>query len=273
MLNGLDLFSGIGGLTLALSEWVRPVAYCECDRYCQAVLLSRQRSLDLPEAPIWDDVCTLGKGAMELSCASIDIIYAGFPCQDLSVAGHGKGLEGERSGLYKEIVRLVSDLRPRFTFIENVAVLSQRGLEQISMDFANLRYDLRWTTVSAKEVGASHERKRVFLLAHVDSPHLRISKEQKQECKKTVQPRSIVENGENSDIMRASLARSWNTVGNETTLAPFTDAVERDDWNTAASVFLRLDHGIPYRAHRISALGNAVVPLQAREAFKRLMGL
>jgi len=86
-LNGLDLFSGIGGITLALSEWVRPIAYCEIDRYCQGVLLSRMRSGDISTAPIWDDVRTL-KGEM---LPKVDIIYGGFPCQDISTAGHGKG--------------------------------------------------------------------------------------------------------------------------------------------------------------------------------------
>jgi len=269
MLNGLDLFSGIGGLTLALSEWVRPVAYCECDRYCQAVLLSRMRDGRLPRGPIWDDIKTL-KGDM---LPSIDITYGGFPCQDISFAGNRKGLDGERSGLYRELVRLVSELRPRFVFVENVAALPRWGLEQIIVDFANLRYDLRWTSVSAKEVGASHERKRCFILAHTDGEDIRISEKQKQGSKKTPQPRTALEDGTNPDSLRARLARSWNAIGNETTLAPFADAVERDDWNAAASEFLRMDNGVPYRAHRIKSLGNAVVPLQAREAFKRLAGL
>jgi hypothetical protein len=96
--NGLDLFSGIGGITLALSPWVRPVAYCENDRYAQAILLSRQASGDLPIAPIWDDIRTLTYSILPV--VKIDIIYGGFPCQDISVAGLGAGLEGKRSGLF-----------------------------------------------------------------------------------------------------------------------------------------------------------------------------
>jgi DNA (cytosine-5)-methyltransferase 1 len=84
-MNGLDLFSGIGGISLALEPWVRTVAYCEQDRYAQGVLLSRMRSGGIDRAPIWDDVRTLNKSILP----NIDIIFGGFPCQDISVAGLG----------------------------------------------------------------------------------------------------------------------------------------------------------------------------------------
>src|SRR5216684_872072 len=90
---GLDLFSGIGGITKALEGYVQPVAYCENDRYAQGVLLSRMANGDLPNAPIWSDILTL-RGAM--LPRTPEIIYGGFPCQDISVAGRGKGLDGER---------------------------------------------------------------------------------------------------------------------------------------------------------------------------------
>src|SRR4051812_38162099 len=102
-MNGLDLFSGIGGLGLALADWVTPVAYCENDRYAQSVLLSRMASGELLLAPIWDDVRTLTGQQLP----RIDCLYGGFPCQDLSAAGAGRGLAGERSGLYWQIERLV----------------------------------------------------------------------------------------------------------------------------------------------------------------------
>lgn len=95
-MNGLDLFSGIGGISLALHEWVKTVCYCETDKYCQAILLSRMSTGELDHAPIWDDVRTL----TNLQLPSVDIIFGGFPCQDISCAGAGLGLVGERSGLY-----------------------------------------------------------------------------------------------------------------------------------------------------------------------------
>jgi len=113
-MNGLDLFTGIGGLTVALREWVRPIVYCEIDPYCQGILLSRMHAGEFPRARIWDDIKTL-----KLDWAlpeTIDIIYGGFPCQDISIAGHGKGLAGERSGLFFEMLRLAKEIQPRLLF-------------------------------------------------------------------------------------------------------------------------------------------------------------
>lgn len=128
MLNGLDLFSGIGGIAYALKEWVRPVIYCEIDRYAQGVLLSRMETGEIPVAPIWDEVKTLGKTS---EMPQIDIISGGFPCQDISVAGNGAGLAGERSGLFFEIARLCSELKPRFIFLENVPAITTRGGSEV----------------------------------------------------------------------------------------------------------------------------------------------
>src|ERR1041385_8791532 len=139
-MNGLDLFSGIGGITKALEGYVTPVAYCERDRYAIGVLLSRMHSGDLPTAPIWNDVLTL-HGAM---LPQVDIVYGGFPCQDISCAGRGAGLGGERSGLFFEIKRLVREIRPRFVFLENVPAIRLRGGSVITGTLAGLGYDCRW---------------------------------------------------------------------------------------------------------------------------------
>jgi len=164
-LNGLDLFSGIGGISEALSPWVGTVAYCENERYAQAVLLSRMSRGEIDNAPIWDDVTTLkGKDLPE-----IDIISGGFPCQDISIAGSGAGLAGKRSGLFGEIVRLSSELRPEFIFLENVPAITFRGLAEVTGVLAELRYDCRWGLLSAFDMGAPHRRERWWLLAHSKS--------------------------------------------------------------------------------------------------------
>lgn len=168
--NGLDLFSGIGGIGLALKPWVRTVAYCECDRYGQGVLLSRMQSGDIDHAPIWDDVRTL-KASM---LPRIDIIFGGFPCQDISVAGSRKGLEGERSGLVFELLRIVGECRPRFVFLENSPNIVCMGLERILLEFDAMGFDARWTVVSAAEVGASHLRERFWLVAHANGERGRL---------------------------------------------------------------------------------------------------
>lgn len=161
-MNALDLFSGIGGLATALSPWVTTQAYCEKDPYAQAVLMSRIRAGDIDCAPIWDDITTLT--ARDLG--TIDIIVGGFPCQDISSAGRGAGLGGKRSGLFYEVIRLVEEINPPFVFLENVPAIRTRGLSQVVSEFARLRYDCRWTCVSASDVGAPHIRKRWFFLAH-----------------------------------------------------------------------------------------------------------
>ena len=175
MLNGLDLFSGIGGIALALAGWVRPVAYCEIDRYAQGELVSKMGAGALPVAPIWDDVRTLDRGIIAGHTKgahddgeSIDIITGGFPCQDISVAGTGAGLDGERSSLFWEIVRLTGDLRPAFVFLENVPAITTRGGVEVVGAFTALGYDCRWCVVSAANVGANHKRERWFLLAHAN---------------------------------------------------------------------------------------------------------
>lgn len=246
MLNGLDLFSGIGGITLALDRIVRPIAYCEADKYCQAVLLSRMRDGSIPSAPIWDNVETLQAANLP---KEIDIISTGFPCQDISIAGTGKGLEGKRSGLYSHVLRLTCEIQPSFVFLESVPAITLRGLERITMDFVSLGYDFRWTIVSAQEIGAAHIRERWFGVAHSDRLRLwqeRRPREQKRQNKRKreVEP----------DMQSSS-----------------RDTSESSSRKIEPRVF-RANDGIPHSIHRNRALGNAVVPLQAREAFKRLIG-
>jgi DNA (cytosine-5)-methyltransferase 1 len=121
------------------------------------------RSGEIDTAPIWDDVTTL-RGEM---LPQIDIISGGFPCQDLSIANtNGKGLEGKRSGLFFEVVRLIKECKPKFVFLENVPAIRTRGGEIVVKELASLGYDCRWTTLSASAVGAPHKRDRWFLVAH-----------------------------------------------------------------------------------------------------------
>jgi DNA (cytosine-5)-methyltransferase 1 len=245
VIHGLDLFSGIGGISLALAPWVRTIAYCENDRYAQGVLLHRMRLGDISCAPIWDDIRTLKGDALPVVP---DIMFGGFPCQDISVAGHGRGLEGERSGLFIHVARLAEEIRPSFIFLENVPAIRTRGLSVVCFELARLGYDLRWTTVSAAEVGAKHKRRRWFLLAaNPNSEALRFQqgwREGKSRCLKAL-------NSSDGDPRHSP----WSS--------------ER----LAEPRVSRAGDGIPFSVDRDRGLGNAVVPLQARTAFKRLMGL
>lgn len=272
MLNGLDLFSGIGGITIALSEWVRPVAYCENDRFPQAVLLSLMEKGEIPIAPIWDDVTTL-KGSM---LPKIDIIYGGFPCQDISIAGAGAGLAGERSGLVKEIYRLTSDVKPRFVFLENVPAITIRGGSEVAREFTTMGYDCRWCVVSAAQFGALHKRERWFLLAYTRRKHkgrdglqpkgkITISKNPSKLCQNISDTQGI-------GCKRQRANREQKPQAHDEKRLPLCRS-EGSKWWSIEPDMGRVVNGLPNRSHRIKALGNAVVPLQAREAFKILIGL
>lgn len=258
LLNGLDLFSGYGGITLALSEWVRPIAYCEIERYAQSIILSRSSEGKLPASPIWDDVKTLNGEQFK---GKVDIIYGGFPCQDISIAGLGKGLEGERSGLFFEVCRLVKEVNPSFVFLENVPAIRTKGLLRVIDEFTNMGYGCRWTCISAKEVGASHLRKRWFLLAHTKhtgldgSETLESSKQIIQRCSQ----RSKV-------TLQSSRGDTHGMLPSNKTLR------SQSPWEVESPVG-RVFDGCPSRVDRIKSLGNGVVPIQVKEAFKRLMGL
>ena len=170
MLRGLDLFSGIGGISLALKPWVKTIAYCEIEPYCQAVLLERMQSNDLDFAPIWDDVTTLDRTVLD---TEIDIIFGGFPCQDVSVAGKQLGIKSDtRSGLFFHIMRLVRQYRPQYIFLENVAAICTNGLDTVLREIAEAGYDAKWCCVSASEAGAPHKRDRWWLLAYTNTTRL-----------------------------------------------------------------------------------------------------
>ena len=170
-LRVLDLFSGIGGFSLGLERaGMQTVAFCEIDPYCRAVLRKHW-----PTVPIFEDVRNL-RG---IDVEAANVICGGFPCQDISFAGDGAGIEGARSGLWREYARLVGELRPDFVLVENVAALLRRGMSVVCGDLARIGYDAEWSVVSACSVGAPHMRRRVFIVAYpysVDGrPRLRYS--------------------------------------------------------------------------------------------------
>ena len=159
----LDLFAGIGGLSLGL-EWsgaFQTVAYCEREPFCQKVLHKNN-----PEIPIYDDVCTLTKSELDADGITIDAICGGFPCQDISEAGNKAGLAGERSGLWFEYARLIGQLRPKYVVVENVSELLIRGFDDVLGTLATLGYDAEWHCIPASAVGAPHYRDRIWIIAY-----------------------------------------------------------------------------------------------------------
>jgi DNA (cytosine-5)-methyltransferase 1 len=162
-LNELALFAGAGGGILGghLLGW-RTVCAVEWEQYPASVLCARQNDGLLPPFPIWDDVQTFdGKPWKGI----VDVISGGFPCQDISVAGNGDGLDGERSGMWREMARIIGEVRPRFAFVENSPMLVTRGLERVLADLTAMGYDSRWGVISAADIGANHRRERIWIVA------------------------------------------------------------------------------------------------------------
>ena len=161
-MNELSLFTGAGGGLLAgrLLGWT-PVGAVELDPFCRSVLRARQRDGSLPFFPIFPDVCVFdGRPWRGL----VDIVSGGFPCQDISAAGTGAGIDGERSGLWSEMFRIIREVRPALVFVENSPVLTSRGLGRVLGDLAEIGFDAEWTCVSAEAVGARHRRLRIWLV-------------------------------------------------------------------------------------------------------------
>lgn len=309
-MNGIDLFSGYGGISLGLQGYVRPLVYCEIDPYPQGILLSRMDEGSLPFAPIWGDVTKLdGKKFRGLA----EIIYGGFPCQNISTAGDGKGLDGERSGLFWEIIRLTKEASPRFVFLENVPAIRTRGLLEVVTAFTALGYDCRWTCLTASSVGANHRRGRWFLLAHSDGKGLRNEREWSPERKTKTDDvtgdhgakkplahsdglREQSEHDKREWVLNGSYHRSKDEEWRESKF------LQREWWDAELPVgrmvngaTLRMDQikfsgnemvhktqnralneeeiSKIFRKDELKALGNGVVPLQVRVAFEKLMGI
>jgi DNA (cytosine-5)-methyltransferase 1 len=160
--NVLDLFSGIGGFSLGLERaGMRTVAFCEIEPYCRDVLKKHW-----PNVPCYTDVTDLSADRLAADGISVDVICGGFPCQDISLAGKGAGLAGERSGLWRQYARLIGELRPSYVIVENVSALCSRGLGTILGDLAALGYDAEWHCIPASYVGAPHQRDRIWVIAY-----------------------------------------------------------------------------------------------------------
>lgn len=159
-LRVLDMFSGIGGFSLGLEKTgsFETVAFVENNEFCQRVLAKHW-----PDVPNLDDVTTaVFKEGMA------DVVVGGFPCQDISLAGARAGLSGERSGLYRKLVRAIRVVRPKYAILENVAALLSDGMGTVLGDVAESGFDLEWDCVPACALGAPHERDRVYIVAHAN---------------------------------------------------------------------------------------------------------
>jgi len=257
-----SLFSGIGGIDLGF-EWagIETKWQVEIDDYCQKLL-----SIRFPHTKKFTDVRKVGSHNLE----KVDIISGGFPCQDISVAGKGAGIEGERSGLWTELHRVISELRPRFAFIENVPMLTIRGGGRVISDLAEIGYDAEWQIVGADDVGAWHRRKRIWIVAYPDS-----NRTKRNESENGTRRRFEQSGKDVSDTDSSRRRERWRSKSIQKTF----DTSERSSkrtiptyWSTEPDVG-RVANGIPKRVDRLKGIGNAVVPYIPYIIGKRLKEL
>lgn len=284
----LSLFAGIGGFELGLerSGGFETVAQCEIEEYPRKILAKHW-----PEAKRYEDVRTLNATTLRRDGISVDAICGGFPCQDISTAGTGAGIEGERSGLWTEYARLIGELRPKLVFVENVAALLGRGLDKVLGDLAALGYDAEWHCIPASAVGAPHRRDRLWIIAYTNSSFSRrlpIGTSQAFSSSSVSNSQLANTASERCGEARKSCKRSkeW-TAGSSSALADSErhgcNEVEPSEFSgengekTASQIIDssftrgwkgwqpepqlgRVADGVPNRTHRLKALGNAVVP-------------
>jgi DNA (cytosine-5)-methyltransferase 1 len=162
-MNELALFAGAGGGILGghLLGW-RTVCAVEWEAYPASVLVARQNDKILPPFPIWDDVQTFDGTRWR---GIVDVVSGGFPCQDISAAGKGVGITGARSSMWGHMARIIGEVRPQYAFVENSPMLTSRGLGTVIGDFSEMGYDTEWCVLGASDVGARHQRERIWLIA------------------------------------------------------------------------------------------------------------
>ncbi len=241
----LALFTGCGGGVLGsmLSGYV-PVGFVEYESSRKKMLLSRQRDGIFPRCPIWDDVTTFRVDNPE--CRSYFeimrrikmqlMVSMGFPCQDISAANpDGKGLDGKRSGLYEEGIRVIREIRPTRVLIENSPNLINKGLKRILKELTSMGYDAKWGVIPATIAGANHKRCRLFIIANSN---------------KKPRPQAI----EIASTIRAQ-RQTWEDAlcsirGRKSTVSR---ALHESD-------IIRKNNDVPDRIHRAKAIGDGQVP-------------
>jgi len=237
----LSLFSGGGlgdyGLTLAGMEIIGQV---EIDDYCQKIL-----KLRWPDVPKWKDIKNVRGEEVIEKCGRIDLISGGFPCQDISALNtEGLGIEGERSGLWKEMFRIICEIRPRYAFMENSPMLTSRGLGTVLGDLASVGYDSEWECLPASAFGAPHQRDRIWIVAYPTSKGLQ----------------GFRESNPDSVPIRCFKRQPWGRINYDYEMG--LPCVPEN---------IRMDDGTPYRVDRVRMLGNGQVVQVVEWIGKRIM--
>ena len=299
-MNELALFAGAGGGILGghLLGW-RTVCAVEWEPYAASVLMQRQNDGILPPFPIWDDVQTFDGRPWR---GIVDVVSGGFPCQDISAAGKGAGIDGERSGMWREMARIICEVRPRYAFIENSPMLTIRGLDRVLSDLASMGFDARWGVLGAADVGAPHQRDRIWVVAYANSERQQAKSDRKQHSQ-AIKTWQASEFRSSSEILAdPDSSKQWpiqsriEKSSRNTQRQCFSDSgclentdgqrqqKQRDSESTKQAIAKlecsgwwasepnvgRMAHGVAARVDRLKAIGNGQVPAVAATAFRLL---
>lgn len=271
-----DLFAGIGGFSLGFEragmecKW-----HVEIEPYCQKVLRKHW-----PNCGEWDDVRTFPPSPTE--DWSVDVICGGFPCQDISNAGKRAGIDGERSGLWRDMCRVVRALRPRVVVVENVAAILGRGLDRVLGDLAEIGYDAEWDCIPAAAVGAPHIRDRLFIHAYANNSS---KKRQRRNSGKVLPDEKPIRshgvcsflsdhivNGLQGQRQTESSERERDEIIARSAVAgSYCITDEFRSWWKTESGMGRVADGVSNRVDRLRGLGNAVVPQVAQFIGERIV--
>ena len=302
-MNELALFAGAGGGILGgkLLGW-RTVCAVERDAYASQVLAQRQNDGILEAFPIWSDITNFdGKPWQGI----VDVVSGGFPCQDISAAGKGAGIEGARSGMWKEMARIIGEVRPQYAFVENSPMLTTRGLGTVLADLASMGFDAEWGVLSAADVGANHQRERIWIVAkqrdifshtehHGDGWWKQLTQGSEKENYVAHSNLSQQQRERKSIGILEGFARFRNggaLVSNSTGIRQqrqgkheqSINTTQNENWETNNAISIcgfeqwvtepelgRVANGVAYRMDRLKAIGNGQVPLCAATAFELL---
>lgn len=284
--NGIALCAGVGGLELGLhiaEPGYRTVCYVELEAFVAATLVARMADQAMGDAPVWDDVTTFDGRPWR---GKVHILTGGYPCQPFSFSGKRRGEDDPRH-LWPHISRIIRELDPEWCFFENVEGHMSLGADTVFRELRELGFTVKAGLFSAAEVGASHQRRRLFIVAHADkAPLLHEDRTGAGEQSAAVSGRCgrgriSVRDREGSTDLDTDLVADTGVRGNaEPSLQLPIFPPAPSEFERWAPILARhpelqpelfgLGHGLADWVDRSNAAGNGVVSLAAAYAWRTL---
>lgn len=279
MLRVLDLFSGIGAYALGVERaGMKVVAFCEIEEFPRKILRKHW-----PDVPIYEDVRTLTADVLQRDGIAVDVVIGGWPCQDISPAGTGLGLDGARSGLWSEVARILGDVRPRLAILENSSnLLSLDGgkwFGAVLGDLASVGFDAEWHCLPAAAFDAPHIRDRLWIVGtladaarHGEPRQSAAPGSERQRIGARGQSQALADADSDTRRGRHSGDRSGQiaepesggfSLADSNCIAPVGSAIarrERHSWEPEPDVG-RVAPGDAFTVDRLHALGNCNPPI------------